>query len=115
MNLHLGCWAQALQPNFEQTFVIESSSVSLKLSLLNSMALKVRLQGLSPAAQVESQLANARLTKALTICAGAMANSVEFASLTGLPEVQRLSETLREDARWRWRHGGACIEKQKNV
>ena len=28
-----------------------------------------------------------------------MAQSVEFTSLTGLPEVQRLSETLREDAR----------------
>ena len=33
------------------------------------------------------------------ICAGPMAQSVEFRSLTGLPEVQRLSETLREDAR----------------
>ena len=66
------------------------------------MALKVRLQGLSPAAQVESELANARLTKPLTICAGAMAQSVEFTSLTGLPEIQRLSETLREDARWPW-------------
>ena len=28
-----------------------------------------------------------------------MAQSVEFTSLPGLPEVQRLSETLREDAR----------------
>ena len=68
------------------------------------MALKVRLQGLSPAALLKSQLANARLTKPLTICAGAVAQSVEFTSLTGLPEVQRLSETVREDARWRQRH-----------
>ena len=65
--------------------------------------LKVGLQGLSPAAQLKSQLANARLTKPLTICAGAVAQSVEFTSLTGLPEVQRLSETVREDARWRQR------------
>ena len=70
----------------------------------NSMALKVRLQGLSPAASVKSQVANARLTKPLTICAGAVAQSVEFTSLTGLPEVQRLSETVREDARSRQRH-----------
>ena len=88
-----------MQPNLEQTLILESSSVSLKLSLLNSMALKVRLQGLSPAALLKSQLANARLTKPLTICAGAVAQSVEFTSLTGLPEVQRLSETVREDAR----------------
>ena len=100
--LHLCCRAQALQPNLEQTLIVKSSSVSLKMSMLNSMALKVRLQGLSPAALVKSQLANARLTKPLTICAGAMAQSVEFTSLTGLPEVQRLSEILREDARWPW-------------
>ena len=62
--------------------------------------LKVRLQGLSPAAQVERQVENARLTKVLMICARPMAQSVEFTSLTGLPEGQRLSETLREaDAR----------------
>ena len=74
-----------------------------------SVAVKVRLQGLSPAALVKSQLANARLKKPLTICAGAVAQSVEFTSLTGLPEVQRLSETVREDARsgsivWRGAH-----------
>ena len=48
---------------------------------------------------MKSQLANARLTKPLTICAETIAQPVEFTSLTGLPEVQRRSETLSEDAR----------------
>ena len=75
--------------------------------------LKVRLQSLSPATQVESQLANARLTKPRTICAGAMTQSVEFNSLTGIPEVQRLSETVREDARSGQRHLRATHLRKK--
>ena len=56
----------------------------------------------------------ARLTKALPICAETIAQPVEFTSLTGLPEVQRRSETLREDARSRQRHLLRVIFREKS-
>ena len=77
--------------------------------------LKVRLQGLSPAAQVEQQIDLPRLTKALTIYAETIAQPVEFTSLTDLPEVQRLSETLSEDARSRQRHCSRVIFEKNEI
>ena len=89
-----------MQPNLEQTFILKSPSVSLKLSMLNSNGAQGSAARLEPCSPGEESFAIARLTKVLTICARPMAASVEFTSLTGLPEGQRLSETLREaDAR----------------
>ena len=95
----LSCRAQVFQPNIEPYYCFAFSVSNIKGTLGDSRTrVRSRYDCKACALQLSWTAAeNASQTKALTVSAKPMAQSVEFKSLTGLPEVQRLSETLLED------------------